>query len=82
MNFLFLMDPLETVKRHTDTSYIFMEGAHKRAHRVFYLPLGGIVLKEGKVYFKCTEVSPRDDSSFPFEIIGHIELCEDQVGQL
>ena len=79
MNFLFLMDPLETVKMKSDTSYIFMVGAVDRGHRVFYLPSGGITLKEGKVYFSCTEVKPINDETFPFEIIGDCELSEDEA---
>ena len=58
MNFLFLMDPLETVKVHSDTSFIFMMGAHDRGHKVFYLPSGGISLKTGLVHFKVTEIVP------------------------
>lgn len=79
MNFLFLMDPLETVKVKSDTSYIFMLGAADKGHRVFYLPSGGISLKEGTVSFSCTEVKPVADETFPFEIIGDCELTEFDV---
>ena len=79
MNFLFLMDPLETVKMKSDTSYIFMVGAADRGHKVFYLPSGGIGLKEGKVSFSCTEVKPIANEGFPFEIIGETELTEESV---
>ena len=79
MNFLFLMDPLETVKMETDTSYIFMVAAADKGHSVFYLPSGGITLKEGKVYFSCTEVKPIAEKNFPFEVIGETVLTEDEA---
>lgn len=79
MNFLFLMDPLETVKMKTDTSYIFMVGAADKGHRVFFLPSGGITLKNGGVSFSCTEVKPNSNEDFPFEIIGDVELTDDEA---
>ena len=79
MNFLFLMDPLETVKMKSDTSYIFMVGAADRGHKVFYLPSGGITLKNGSVSFCCTEVKPISNEKFPFEIIGETTLNEQDV---
>ena len=82
MNFLFLMDPLETVKLHTDTSYIFMRGAHQRGHKVFFLPSGGITLKNGQVFFKCTQVVPNDDEKFHFDIIEETVLSDDDADAL
>lgn len=79
MNFLFLMDPLETVKMKSDTSYIFMVGAVDKGHRVFYLPSGGITLKGGAVSFSCTEVKPISDETFPFEVLGETELPDHEV---
>ena len=79
MNFLFLMDPLETVKVKSDTSYIFMVGADDKGHNVFYLPSGGISLKEGKVHFKCTHVKPNGNEDFPFDVIGETILTEDEA---
>ncbi|MCM8541128.1 MAG: glutathione synthase [Lentisphaeraceae bacterium] len=79
MNFLFLMDPLETVKMKSDTSYIFMVGAADKGHRTFYLPSGGITLKNGSVSFTCTEVKPVSKETFPFEVIGDVTLDEQDV---
>ena len=79
MNFLFLMDPLETVKMKSDTSYIFMVGAADKGHRTFYLPSGGITLKNGSVSFTCTEVKPVSKEAFPFEVIGDVTLDEQDV---
>ena len=80
MNFLFLMDPLETVKVYSDTSFIFMLGAHQRGHKVFYLPSGGISLKKGLVHFKVTEVIPVvREEGMPFDIVGETVLTEKEA---
>lgn len=79
MNFIFLMDPLETVNYQTDTSYIFMVAAHEKGHRVYYLPSGGISLQQGAVQFKCTEVVPNNNKDFPFEIIGAVTLTDEET---
>ncbi|MCH2204965.1 MAG: glutathione synthase [Lentisphaerales bacterium] len=80
MNFLFLMDPLETVKVYSDTSFIFMLGAHEQGHKVFYLPSGGISLKKGLVHFKVTGVVPvvREEGT-PFDIISETVLTENEA---
>ncbi len=79
MNFLFLMDPLETVKVKSDTSYIFMVGAHQKGHKVYFLPSGGISLKEGTVHFQCTEVIPNENNDFPFKIIAETTLTDEDA---
>ena len=67
MNFLFLMDPLETVDVHKDTSFAFMLGAQRRKHRIFYVPSGGVSLCEGQVSFEAEPVMPRKDATTPFD---------------
>ena len=80
MNFLFLMDPLETVKVYSDTSFIFMLGAHEQGHKVFYLPSGGISLKKGLVHFKVTGVVPVvREEGMPFDIISETVLTENEA---
>ena len=80
MNFLFLMDPLETVKVYSDTSFIFMLGAHERGHKVFFLPSGGISLKKGLVNFKATEVIPVvREEAIPFDIVSEKILTENEA---
>ena len=66
MNFIFLMDPLETVKMEKDTSFILMLAAHRKGHRVYYLADGGITLKDGMVFFFVMEVIPQQVSKEPF----------------
>lgn len=80
MNFLFLMDPLETVKVYSDTSFIFMLGAHERGHKVFFLPSGGISLKKELVHFKVTEVIPVvRENGMPFDIVSEQTLTENEA---
>jgi len=59
MNFVFLMDPLETVVIKKDTTFALMCAASKKGHKVHYLPDGAIVLKNRKVYFHTIPVVPR-----------------------
>jgi len=66
MNFVFLMDPLNTVVMEKDTSFILMLASHRKGHKVYYLPSGGMSRKNGKVYFHVTEVIPQQVEEQPF----------------
>ena len=80
MRFIFLMDPLETVKPTTDTSFIFMVGATRRGHEVWYCPTRGLSFSEGEVLLRATQVKPLPEAdSFPFEIIGERVLRGDEI---
>jgi len=80
MNIVFLMDPLDTVIAHKDTSLIFMVGAQRAGHSCFYLPPGGISLDGQRVRFGVTPVEPRiEHPAFPFETQDPIELTDEQV---
>jgi len=79
MNLLFVMDPLESVDVCKDTSFIFMVGAVRRGHRVYYVPAGGISLDRGQVLFDCLAVVPRQDASNPFERGSWTRLSHDQI---
>lgn len=59
MKYLFLMDPLEYVDIEKDTSFIFMVGAHRRGHEVYYLPSGHIHFEEGAITFEAENVIPQ-----------------------
>ena len=76
MNFIFLMDPLETVVMEKDTSFILMLGAHRRGHKIFYLGDGGITRKNGKFYFHVLEVVPQKMSARPFHVKKALVLTE------
>lgn len=66
MNFIFLMNPLETVNVKKDTTLMLMLASHQKGHRVYFLPQGGIVLKDNRVFFQTTEVLPQYDQQKPF----------------
>ena len=54
MNFVFLMDPLETIISHKDTTLAFMHESYSRGHRVFYLSMNGMTWTEkGMMFGPC-----------------------------
>lgn len=68
MRYLFLMDPLETVKINKDTSFAFMEVAHERGHEVYYVAKGGIFLRAGEVFFHAVPAIPQREPERPFVV--------------
>ncbi len=66
MNFVFLMDPLETVIPDKDTSFILMLGAHRRGHSVYFVGDGGITLHNGEFHFQTLKVIPEQNPKNPF----------------
>lgn len=79
MNFVFLMDPLETVKIEKDTSFILMLGAHRRGHKVYFLAQGEMSLKDGRVFFDVLEVIPQLSAQNPFIRKNKVGLFEKSV---
>jgi len=79
MNYVFLMDPLHTVKMEKDTSFILMLGAHARGHQVYFLPDGGITRDNGQLRFRVVEVTPQIDQNQPFIENKPTVLTEDNV---
>ena len=79
MNFVFLMDPLHTVNPLKDTSFIFMVGAHRAGHKVFFLPQGGTSLVEDNIIFDVTQVIPHhpNESTSPDQDI--FTIVEDNI---
>ncbi len=77
MKFLFLMDPLETIKMEKDTSFILMLGAHKRKHQIFFLPEGGIHSINNRFQFSVTSVKPQLNKKTPF-LIGEHRVLNDR----
>lgn len=68
MNFVFLMDPLDTVDVKKDTTFALMEGAARKKHKSFYLDKSGIFIKNGKVYFRVIPVTPDKKLTPPFKV--------------
>lgn len=79
MNYVFLMDPLQSVIVGKDTSLALMVGAHRKGHCVYFLPDGGIVRKDDKLQFHVLRVTPQDDKHEPFVSQGAAVLPQDDV---
>ena len=79
MNFVFLMDPLSMIKMDKDTTFILMLESHKRGHKVYFLPEGGISRKNGRLFFSVTEVKPQQISKKPFILRRHRTLSEKDI---
>ncbi|MBI5150587.1 MAG: glutathione synthase [Candidatus Omnitrophica bacterium] len=79
MNFVFLMDPLHTVIMRKDTSFILMLGSHRRGHKIYYLPDGGITRRNGKSSFHAVEVTPQRVAARPFIEKRAVTLTQDNV---
>lgn len=79
MKFLFLMDPLETVKMEKDTTFIFMLESSRRGHEVYYLPKDGISLIEGKLFFNTVKVLPQAVLHEPFIIEHTVTLSQKDI---
>lgn len=79
MKFLFLMDPLETVKFEKDTTFMLMLESHLRGHEIYYIPKDGISLINGKLYFHSIKVTPQAIEHEPF-IEEHVaRLSQDDI---
>ena len=79
MNFVFLMDPLSTIKMKKDTTFICMYEAYRRGHSVFYLAEGGITLENIKGSFKVIKVIPQKKEKQPFIIEKTVYLSEKEI---
>ncbi len=79
MNYIFLMDPLESIKYGKDTTFALMLGAYFKNHRVFFLPRGGITIKDGLLFFKVTEVVPQKNQAQLFIKKENLLLSQDDV---
>lgn len=80
MNFVFLMDPLDTVNVHKDTSFAFMLGTHRRGHAVYHVKNPGVSLDGPRVLFDATRVTPvvREDA-LPFDVGERVRLTGGEV---
>lgn len=82
LKMLFLMDPLEGVHRQKDTSYVLMIEADRRGHEVYFVPLEGICLEEGRVWFDAERVRPTPDGETVAERMGRVRLPADDADVL
>lgn len=66
MRFAFIMDPLEKVKPHKDTTYFIMLAAKERGHQVFYLSPDALYARQGEAWGPLEEVDVHADHQKPF----------------
>ena len=67
--FAFIMDPLERVNIHTDTSFAFMLEAHQRGHKVVYVPPNGIALRQADVWLHGQVVAVEDRAGAHYRVL-------------
>lgn len=53
MKLAFILDPLDELKPHKDTSLAIMREAARRGHALFVLEQGDLLLRQDKVFFKA-----------------------------
>ncbi|MGB1612061.1 MAG: glutathione synthase [Arenicellales bacterium] len=68
MRHAFIMDPLDRVKAHKDTTYFLMLAARARGHEVFYIDPGALVLRHNAVFAMASRVEVLADMKRPFEV--------------
>lgn len=56
-NFLFIMDPVETLNLATETSLLFMEELLTRGHKVLWAEVGDLILRQDKLFASVKAVS-------------------------
>ncbi len=66
MKFVFIMDPLDEVKAHKDTSYYLMLAAHQYNHTVLHLDQGDLYLQHDRVMATVTIVDVHENHDQPF----------------
>lgn len=72
MKHAFIMDPLDGVKSHKDTTYFLMLAAHERGHEVFYVDPATLSLHHDEVYATVVKAEVSADHEQPFH-------CESEV---
>jgi len=68
MRHAFIMDPLEGVKPHKDTTYFLMLAACERGHEVFFVDPATLSLRHSEVYATVVKVKVSKNQQQPFAI--------------
>ncbi len=79
MNFVFLMDPLETVIFEKDTTFMFMLESYRRGHNVYYVPKDGLSLLNGHVCADAIKVGVHRIAHAPFTKEHTLRLTDQQI---
>lgn len=69
MDFLFVMDPLERINPHTDTTWALMKSTRARGHRTFFTRGADLSLTQGRAFARAREVQVPGVSG-PFSYVG------------
>lgn len=67
MKTLFIADPLETFDITKDSTYSLMQAAHKRNHTLYFCKTHDIALKNSRLEFKATKITPTGNPKTPFK---------------
>ncbi|TSA50272.1 MAG: glutathione synthase, partial [Nitrosomonadales bacterium] len=62
MHFLFILDPLDSLKPHKDTSLAIMHEAARRGHQLSMAEQGGLMLRDGLVGIQARDFEFAADS--------------------
>ena len=68
MKFVFIMDPLESVKAYKDTTFFLMLGAQELGHQVFHMLQTDLSVDGGRVFGRITPVTLADGVQPPFRV--------------
>ena len=68
MKHAFIMDPLEGVKPHKDTTYFLMLAACERGHEVFFVDPATLSLQHSDVYATVVKIKVSRDQQQPFVV--------------
>lgn len=69
-----LMDPIEKIDRHHDTSFLFLLKAQQRGWQLFYFQQQQLYIKDGKVKTTAQPIKVFDNEEF-FEL-GELQACD------
>jgi glutathione synthase len=79
MRFAFVMDPIERILPHHDTSFVFMLEAQQRGHAVYYLRLEDLAIRDAAAHGVARRVTVRRPTA---DDPAHCHLHEEYAGPL
>lgn len=80
MNFLFLIDPPQSLNLKKDTSLALMAAAQEKGHKVYYTVWGNFIYKEDKLNFKAKEIFVKLQEPYAWFNEGReIDILSDEI---
>ncbi len=70
-----IMDPIEGIKVHKDSTFAMLLEAQSRAYQIHYLQASDLYLKDGKVMAYASQLKVRDQAEHYFDL--HATKCMD-----